>query len=61
MALSVMTSLRPVAAVVVTAAASLGCVLTVVATLSVPEMLAPAAATAHLGIVPALPSSIVVT
>jgi len=56
-----MMSLRLVVAVAVTATASFGCVLTGVATLSVTEMFAPAVATAHLGFVLAVPSSILVT
>jgi hypothetical protein len=56
-----MMSLRLAAAVAVTATASFGCLLTVVATLSVTEMFAPAAATAHLGFVMAVPSSILIT
>jgi hypothetical protein len=54
-----MTSLRLVAAVMATA--SFVCVLTVVATLTVTEMFAPAAATAHLGFVLALAPGILVT
>jgi len=48
------------AAVVVMATACFGCVL-IVATLSVTNTFAPADATAHLGFVLAVPSSIIVT